>query len=155
MGMEGSNSNWGVWLVAIIAVLGSIFAINKRKKSSTDIGTKDSDESKGMDFSKVGSVDLQKDFKESVELSDVVAYFKGIIGKLKQGEDTPFVAKCSMLFCQYPGLKIEKPESSLFLATFNKNTEEVDNVLILEYNTLGETLKNAFSKSKNGIVTLS
>lgn len=109
----------------------------------------------GMDLSSLDSIDLPIDFKETVELSDVVAYFKGLLGKIKQGEDVPFMAKASNFTLHYPQLKIEKPDTSLFLATYNEKTEEVENVLILEYKELGETLKSALEKSDSGIVTLS
>lgn len=109
----------------------------------------------GIDLSKIEAVELPKDFKETVELSDVVAYFKGLLGKIKQGEDTPFVALTDRLQSVTPSLGINNPDSSLLLATYNEKTEMVENVMILEYKELGETLKRALEKSENGIVTLS
>ncbi|MCQ2200065.1 MAG: hypothetical protein MJZ19_10155 [Paludibacteraceae bacterium] len=109
----------------------------------------------GVKFNNLEVADYPKDFKEVVELSDVVAYFKGLLGKIKQGEDTPFIAKATAVLKFVQGLEIANPDSSLLLATYNERTESVENILILEYKGLGETLVKAFSNSKNGIVTLS
>lgn len=109
----------------------------------------------GVKFNNLEPADYPKDFKEVVELSDVVAYFKGLLGKIRQGEDTPFIAKAAAVLKFSQGLEITNPDSSLLLATYNEKTEAVENLLILEYKTLGKTLENVFSNSKNGIVTLS
>lgn len=150
MDMDNNNNIW-YWIVGAVSVLVALFALSKKKGCSNS----SSDEKpNGMDFTKVKNIELTKDSKENVDLSDVVAYFKGLLGKIKQGEDIPFVAKASKMVEVLPELEIDNAASSLFIATYNEITEDVDNVLILEYKTLGETLSNALSKSNNGIVTL-
>lgn len=144
------------WIIPIVVVLAVVLFFSKKKDNQTVVETNEEEpQNDEVKFNKVESLGFLKDSKDVVEMSDVVAYFKGLLGKIKKGEDTPFISKAEYFLKLVQGVVVEKPESTLFLATFNEKTEVVENVLILEYNSLGESLKNVLSKSKNGIVTLS
>ncbi|MCQ2194858.1 MAG: hypothetical protein MJZ28_07895 [Paludibacteraceae bacterium] len=85
---------------------------------------------------------------------EVVGHFQKLVnsGKLQQGRDTPFIAKNETL----KRMIHEAPNfnAGIFEATYNENTEEVENIVVVEGQLDAQT-EDALSRSKNGIVTLS
>lgn len=142
-------------LITIGTALASALAIlwmKKQKQGECENAPKSEND---IDFSGIDTDAIPKDSKKIVEMNDIVVYFKGLMGKIKQGEDTPFIAKASAIAKITPDLSIENSENVLLLATYNEQSEMVENMLLIEYQTLGETIKKMFEKSENGIVTLS
>lgn len=84
----------------------------------------------------------------------VVNNFKELVrtGKIKQGKDTPFITKGETL----GNLVHNAPNvnAGVFAATYNEETEEVENPTIIEGELDAQT-KSALDRSENGIVTLS
>ncbi|MBQ0155592.1 MAG: hypothetical protein KBT22_03330 [Bacteroidales bacterium] len=84
----------------------------------------------------------------------IAGYFRDLLtrGEIQQGRDTPFIIENKKL----KKMIHEAPEinAGIFQATYNEETEEVENVRAVE-GQLDDKTKNALSKSKNGIVTLS
>lgn len=84
----------------------------------------------------------------------IVNNFKQLIrtGKIQQGRDTPFILdpkKTKEMIANAPNV-----DAGLFSATYNDETEEVENMTQIEGQLDAQT-KSALSRSQNGIVTLS
>ncbi|MCQ2200066.1 MAG: hypothetical protein MJZ19_10160 [Paludibacteraceae bacterium] len=86
--------------------------------------------------------------------STVVNNFRNLFrnGKIRQGKDTPFITKgetLGQLVHDAPNIP-----AGVFAATYNEETEEVENQTIVE-GQLDSQTKSALERSENGIVTLS
>lgn len=84
----------------------------------------------------------------------IVDNFKQLIrnGRIIQGRDTPFILdpkKTKEMLANAPNVN-----AGLFSATYNDDTEEVENMTKIE-GQLDEQTKSALRSSNNGIVTLS
>lgn len=84
----------------------------------------------------------------------IVNNFKQLVrnGKIQQGRDTPFIANgetLKNLVHNAPNFK-----AGVFAATYNEETEEVENYSIIE-GQLDAKTQSALNSSQSGIVTLS
>ncbi len=84
----------------------------------------------------------------------IVDNFKQLIrnGRIVQGRDTPFILdpkKTKEMLANAPNV-----QAGVFSATYNDETEEVENMTQIE-GQLDEQTRNALNRSNNGIVTLS
>ncbi|MBQ0155593.1 MAG: hypothetical protein KBT22_03335 [Bacteroidales bacterium] len=130
-------------ITAIVAAL--VFYFNRSKQTNKT----------GIKLDKITSTEKME--VETLDMSVVVSYFKDLLnkGELRKGKDTPFILTNDTFRQIVKEPMIDLAHQSLIMASYNEETEEVQNVTVVEYKTLGESLKKVFSQSKNGIVTLS
>lgn len=133
--------------LSVAAIIAGLVMFLKKNKQTNESGIK-------LDkISKPSKTEV-----EILDMSFVASYFKQLNqeGKIQQGKHTPFIIKAEKL------KQLVKDETfndvndnSLFLASYNEDTEEVENVMIVECRSIGESLEKALSSSESGIVTLS
>ncbi len=89
---------------------------------------------------KISVPELKTEFVERLSLMEVVDYFKSL--KLRKGHDIPFVANAKHPKIQEMLNDQSERPFALFVATYNEDTDNIENYRSIEANELDDEIKN-------------
>ena len=91
------------------------------------------------------------EFVEVLRLMDIVDYFKSL--KLRKGHDIPFVANAKHPKIQEMLNDQSERPFALFVATYNEDTDNIENYRSIEANELDDEIKNIFGDEPLVVLT--
>lgn len=125
-----------IFIIGGLALVGLTYYSYQRRKNLKSVSTDDYLRNFSIDGAEFETV-------ESLSLNDVVSYFKGL--KLRKGHDIPFI--CNL---HKDGILKYQPSlnHAFMVATFNEDTNDVENYKLIETNSVELELLNIIGDEK-------